>query len=87
MGVQIGVPLTHQPMASLHKVTRFLLGPFDHLGICITPVSMAFKFLHQKPKDVTVLVRVVRRMAQHLQGHSVQRVLRGDDDMEIGVCM
>jgi len=87
MGVQKGVPLTHQPMASLHKVTRFLLEPFDHLGIFITAVSTAFKLLLQEPKDVTVLVRVVCRTVQHLQGQSVQRVLRSDDDMEMGVGM
>lgn len=86
MDVQIGVPLTHQPMASLHKVTRFLLEQFDHLGI-ITAVSTAFKGLLQEPKDVTVQVRVVRRMVQHLQVHRVRRVLRSDDDRETGVGM
>jgi len=74
-------------MASLHKVTRFLLEPFDHLGIFITSVSTAFKRLLQEHKDVTVKVRVVGRMVQHLQGDSVQRVLRSDDDMETGVGM
>ena len=45
------------------------------------------KRLLQEPKVVTVLVRVVWRMVQHLQGHSVQRVLRSDYDMETGVGM
>jgi len=85
MGVQIGFPLTHQPMASLHKVTPFLLEPFNHLGIFSTAVSTVFKRLLKESKDVTVQVRVAWRMVQHLQGQSVQRVQRSDDDMETGV--
>jgi len=64
----------------------FLLEPFDHPGI-ITAVSTTFKRLLQEPEDVTVLVRVVWRMVQHLQGHSVQRVVCSDDDIETGVVM
>ena len=48
-GVQIKVPMTHQPMASLHKVTWFLLEPFDHLGI-ITAVSTALSAFFRNPK-------------------------------------
>jgi len=73
MGVQTGASMTHQPMASLHKVTRFLLEPSDHLGI-ITAVSTALKGLLREPKDVTAKIRVVLRMVQHLQEHSVLRV-------------